>query len=83
MQVQKAATSAGVFFEFDFDKTETIHDREVIVDSSWKIILGRGLDIYQFIADDPFNLAHKDQSLRKVKRFGVSYIRGTSGAQED
>jgi len=83
VQVQKAATSAGVFFEFDFDQTQTIHDREVLVDSSWKIILGRGLDIYQFIADDPFSLAHKDQSLRKVKRFGVSYIRGTSGAQED
>ena len=81
-QVLKAATSAGVFFEFDFDSTETIHDREVIVDLKWKIILGRGLDIYQFISDDPFNLAHKDQTLRKVKRFGVTYIRGTFGAQD-
>ncbi len=82
VQVQKAAKSAGIYFEFDFDKTQTIHDREVIIDLSWKVILGRGLDIYQFIAGDPFNLAHKDQSLRKVKRFGVSYIRGKFGAQE-
>ena len=66
-QVQKTASSAGIAFDFDFDQTHTIHDREVSIDSDWKIILGKGLDIYQFIADDPFNLAHKDQSLRKVK----------------
>ncbi len=82
VEVQKAATAAGVFFEFDFDKTETIHDREIIVDSSWKIILGRGLDIYQFIADGPFSLAHKDQSLRKVRSFGVTYIRGSFGGPD-
>ena len=82
LQVQKAATAAGIHFEFDFDKSETIHDREVVVDSNWKIILGRGLDIYQFIADDPFNLAHKDQSLRRVKRFGVTYIRSAIAVQQ-
>lgn len=81
-QVKKASNSAGVHFEFRFAESHTIHDREVIVDLSWKIILGRGLDIYQFIADDPFNMAHKDQSLRKVKRFGVTYIRGKFEIEE-
>ncbi|MDW7690430.1 BREX system Lon protease-like protein BrxL [Flammeovirgaceae bacterium SG7u.111] len=37
--------SIGIIFTFEF-KTE-IHDRSLVIDNGWKIVLGRGLDIWQ------------------------------------
>ena len=45
-------------------------------DTGWKILLGRGLDIFQYVANDAFDLAAKLQQYRQVKAFGVTYIRG-------
>jgi hypothetical protein len=41
--------------EFDFELAENIHDRWIVTDTGWKIILGRGLDIFQK-PDDKFTL---------------------------
>ena len=81
-QVQKSASDFGINFSYKFDETRTIHDRSVTTDTGWKILLGRGLGIYQIIANDPFNIAHKNQSLRKVKQFSVTYIRETVRARD-
>ena len=35
----------GVLFEYEFD--DFIHDRHIILNNGWKIILGRGLDLWQ------------------------------------
>ena len=37
--------SMGINFTYEFD--EYIHDRSIEMDNGWKIVLGRGLDIYQ------------------------------------
>ena len=58
----------------EFDESRVLHDREVSTDTGWKIVLGRGLDIFQYISNDPFDMANRIQSLRKVKKFGISYI---------
>lgn len=81
-QVQKSSIDYGIDFSYEFDETRVIHDRSITTDTGWKMILGRGLDIYQNIPNDPFNIAHKNQSLRKVKKFSVTYFRGTTGALE-
>ena len=44
------------------------------------INLGRGLDIFQYVANDAFDLAAKLQQYRQVKAFGVTYIREGGGS---
>lgn len=82
-QVQKSSSDYGIDFSYEFDESRVIHDRSITTDTGWKIILGRGLDIFQNIPNDPFNIAHKNQSLKKVKKFSVTYFRGTSAAREN
>ena len=44
-QMTYSLESMGVNFTFEFD--EFIHDRSIEMNNGWKIVLGRGLDIYQ------------------------------------
>jgi ATP-dependent Lon protease len=39
------AVGAGLEFFFDFDGAK--HGRQITTDTGWRIILGRGLDIFQ------------------------------------
>lgn len=77
LRVKQAAQVAGITLDVKFDPT--IHDRSVVVNSGWRINLGRGLDIFQFVANDAFDLAAKLQQYRLVKAFGVTYIREGEG----
>jgi ATP-dependent Lon protease len=73
LRVKQAAAVAGITLDVQFDGT--IHDRSIVANSGWRINLGRGLDIFQFVANDVFDLAVKLQQYRQVKAFGVTYIR--------
>jgi len=44
-QMTYSLESIGIIFTYEFD--ENIHDRSIIMDNGWKIVLGRGLDIWQ------------------------------------
>jgi len=77
LKVQKGAEAAGIKFDVALD--DTIHDRSIVTDTGWKIVLGRGLDIFQFVSGDAFDLATRLQEYRQVKAFGVTYIRQGSG----
>lgn len=44
-QMSYSLESLGILFTYEFD--EDIHDRSINLDNGWKIILGRGLDIWQ------------------------------------
>lgn len=48
------------------------HDRDIILDNGWKISLTRGLDIFEK-DQSRFTLTHRDQSLRRCKKFEVHY----------
>ena len=73
LRVKQAAAVAGITLDVKFDAT--IHDRSIVANSGWRINLGRGLDIFQYVANDAFDLAVKLQQYRQVKAFGVTYIR--------
>ena len=73
MKVKQGAAVGGINFDVSFD--DTIHDRSIVTDTGWKILLGRGLDIFQYVTGDAFDLATKLQEYRHVKAFGVTYIR--------
>lgn len=44
-QMTYSLESIGIMFNYEFD--ENIHDRSIELNNGWKIILGRGLDIWQ------------------------------------
>lgn len=44
-QMRYSLESMGIIFSYEFD--DFIHDRSIDMDNGWKIILGRGLDIWQ------------------------------------
>ena len=58
--------------EFDYVLAENIHDRWIETDIGWRIILGRGLDIFQKL-DDKFTLGFMDQTKRKCKTTSITY----------
>jgi ATP-dependent Lon protease len=62
---------AGVMLTFEFD--ESGHDRAIILDNGWKIVLGRGLDIWQKTGGW-FDLAEYAQDKRLCKGCEVSYL---------
>jgi len=61
--------------EFDYVLEDNLHDRWVETDTGWRIILGRGLDIFQK-PDDKFTLGFMDQTKRKCKATTITYTRG-------
>ncbi len=44
-QITYSLETIGIIFTYEFG--ENIHDRSIKIDNGWKIILGRGLDIWQ------------------------------------
>ncbi|WP_024482444.1 BREX system Lon protease-like protein BrxL [Cellulophaga baltica] len=44
-QMRYSLESMGIIFSYEFD--DFIHDRSIEMNNGWKIILGRGLDIWQ------------------------------------
>lgn len=50
------------------------HDRSIVSDNGWTIVLGRGLDIYE--KDEArFSLGDIDQERRRCKNFTVTYVK--------
>ena len=73
-QMIAAVMPAGIHLNYRFD--ETIHDREITTDTGWKIILGRGLDIFQnYDGNNTFALQSSLQEYRSCKSFGITYVR--------
>lgn len=62
----------GIYFTFEFD--EDIHDRSINLNNGWKIVLGRGLDIFQKTGGW-YDIAEYDQMRRRCKGCEVTYLR--------
>lgn len=44
-QMKYSLEGIGILFSYEFD--DNIHDRSIVMNNGWKILLGRGLDIWQ------------------------------------
>ncbi|TDQ15199.1 ATP-dependent Lon protease [Algoriphagus boseongensis] len=71
-QLDYSLESIGINFSFEF--SDTIHDRSIILDNGWKIILGRGLDIWQK-TNGWFDLSEFLQEKRQCKGCEVTYLK--------
>lgn len=74
--ITSACIGSGVEFTWAFDTSGTAHARDIVTDTGWKIVLDRGLDIFQApMRRDSFNLGDRLQEHRMLKAFYVTYVR--------
>lgn len=75
-QIAEAMSPLGLSFTFDYDESRTIHDRKMAINDTWEILLGRGLDIWQYFdSGNAFAVETNVPEVRKVKEFGITYLR--------
>jgi len=76
IKIQSNCAMAGIHFDWEFDKTDSLHARHIVTDHGWKIILDRGLDIFQhYEMNDSFSLTNRLQQYRTCKAFEVTYLK--------
>ena len=78
-EIQDSAASFGIRFDVEWD--ETVHDRSIRTDHGWKILLGRGLDIFQKGSGSQFDIGSRHQEFRQVFSFGITYINDAEGTR--
>ena len=71
--IAAVAPAAGI--RFSWETNPDLHDRSIITDNGWKIVLGRGLDIFErYDMHDAFDFQNRLQICRAVKGFSVTVI---------
>ncbi|BCQ54830.1 BREX system Lon protease-like protein BrxL [Burkholderia gladioli] len=75
-KIADACATVGIQFTWAYDTSGTKHDRDITTDHGWKVVLSRGLDVFQrFELNDAFNFANRLQQQRQCKEFNVTYVR--------
>ena len=75
-KIADACFGVGIKFTWDFDRSGTIHARHIVTDHGWKILLDRGLDVFQrYEMNDAFDFANRLQQHRQCKAFEATFIR--------
>lgn len=62
----------GINFSFEFD--ENSHDRSINLNNGWKIVLGRGLDIFQK-TNGKYDIAEYYQEKRLCKACEITFVK--------
>jgi len=71
-EIADSLESLGITFTYEF--VETTHDRSIVLDNGWKIVLGRGLDIFQK-TNGWYDIAEYYQEKRLCKGCEITYIK--------
>ncbi len=75
-RVKEAMEREKVEFEYEFDETNAIHARHIVTDHGWKILLDRGLDVFQYYSfSDYLSMENHNQLYRSCRKFEVTYLR--------
>lgn len=72
-QISYSLESLGILFSYEFD--DYIHDRSIEMNNGWKIILGRGLDIWQKTGGW-YDINEYVQEQRLCKAHEITFVRG-------
>jgi ATP-dependent Lon protease len=73
-EIKEAVQDSGVELTCDFDGN--LHDRQIITDTGWRILLGRGLDIFQPLpSTSRYDLRLRLQNRRRTKACTITYLR--------
>ena len=75
-RIQDSCNELGIRFTWEISSNEGIHARHIEANHGWKILLDRGLDIYQaFDGNDAFAASNRLPEQRLCKAFEVTYLR--------
>ena len=76
-KIKESAQAIGVNFSWEFDSSNTLHARHIVTDHGWKIVLDRGLDVFEhYEMNDAFTFSNHLQQFRPCKAFEVTFIKG-------
>lgn len=79
-QIKISCAAIGIDFTWEYDYSNAIHARHIVTDTGWKILLDRGLDIFQqYDLSDAFSFSNRMQRYRACKAFEVTYVRQGDG----
>lgn len=71
-----ALAAPTVDITFTWEMAVDLHDRFIVTDHGWKIVLGRGLDIFQWYeVNDAFDFANRLQTNRRLRGCMITYLR--------
>ena len=80
-KIKESCSAVGIDFTWEFDETGSIHARHIVTDHGWKILLDRGLDVFQnYEMNDAFTFANRLQKFRACKAFEVTFIKNELGS---
>lgn len=68
-QIKDDLERYNIEFTYAFDAD---HDRSITLDNGWRMILSRGIDIFEKF--DRFSLSNQRQELRRCRAFSVTYL---------
>jgi ATP-dependent Lon protease len=71
-EIAESVFDLGIKMTFEYNPNQ--HDRYIQSDNGWKIILGRGLDIF-LRSEGKYNVADLYQEKRKCKATEITYLR--------
>jgi ATP-dependent Lon protease len=75
-KIKESSSTVGITFTWELDRSNSIHARHIVTDHGWKILLDRGLDIFQhYEMNDCFTFANRLQQFRACKAFEVTFLR--------
>ena len=75
-QVKEACKTVDIDFDWRFDESQVIHDRHIVTNHGWKIVLGRGLDVFQrYDLNNLLSFNTHIQKVRACKAFEVTIVR--------
>ena len=75
IQMQMSVQPAGIRFSWEFDTSGSAHARHIVTDHGWKILLDRGLDIFQhYDMNEAFSINNRLQEYRACKAFEVTFL---------
>jgi ATP-dependent Lon protease len=72
-QMSYSLESLGIIFSYEFD--DFIHDRSIVMNNGWKVILGRGLDIWQKTGGW-YDINEYVQEQRLCKAHEITFVKG-------
>lgn len=75
-KMKESSLAIGIHFTWEFDNTGSIHARHIMTDLGWKILLDRGLDIFQnYDMNETFTFSNHLQQFRACKAFEITYLK--------
>jgi len=73
---EMADSLESLAIQFSYEFNENTHDRSIVLDNGWKIVLGRGLDIYQK-TNGWYDIAEYYQEKRLCKGCEITYLKSS------